>query len=228
MVECSLVVAVVGLAVLARMRRRRRSVARLEVGRSAPVAFRRPGRRGRGSSLRRDGELAELADAVSRELRTGAVLPDALAGAAAAVEGSSSAELAEVLRSVAAGATLTVALVRWADAVRSPAVDAFVATATITFDLGGPGADAFEACADELRDREEVRDEVRSLVSQSTASAAMLTSLPPLAAAGFAALDPRTSAFLLGTGSGRAVSVSAVVLTSLGWWWMGRLVRGVV
>lgn len=172
-------------------------------------------------------ELPRLAEAVARQLRAGASVEAGLSAAAELVGGGVGDSLAGALRAVGSGVPLAAALQEWADAERSGELDRFVATAILAGESGGAAAAPFDAVADRLRDRAELVDEVRSLTSQSRASAALLSGLPPFAAIGLATVEPETLAFLVATPLGLLCTGAAIGLTGTGWWWMRWLTSGV-
>lgn len=210
--------------------RQRRSRAHVLVDAAAGLDDRLRRRRSRRRSERRDArrvaaELPRLAEAIARDVRAGASVAEALVGGSEVVGGVVAADLGAVGRALGSGASMADALGAWRDRRAVPALDQFVGTVLIGAELGGRAAGALEGVAVSLRDQAEVLDEVRALTSQSRASAALLTGLPPLAATGLAVIEPETARFLSRTTAGLSCLAVASALVVAGWWWMDRLCR---
>ena len=197
-----------------------------------PASSARSRWQGRASARRRarrrlDAELPRLAEAVARELAAGAALAAAIGAAAESVGPELGREVERVLADVDAGVSLRSALAAWRTRCSARGVGQFVAVAQLSLKLGGETAPAFAAVGSSLRDHLELDDELRALTSQSRASAALLTGLPPAAALGLGAIEPATLRFLVGSPLGLAGTVVAAGLTAAGWTWMSWLVGGV-
>jgi len=183
----------------------------------------------RPRSTRTDARhLPAVAACVSRLVRSGVPLPDALAdaGRTVAPAGSSLAdELGEVAAAVERGWTVEDALERWRGRCDDPAVDLVVTACRLGHVHGGDLPGALDGAALMLSDRVDVEDEARALATQARSSAAVLVALPVVGAAGFALLDPGVGRTLLGTPLGWACLVVGGALDAAGALALRHLVR---
>lgn len=182
-------------------------------------------RRGRGEALM-EAALPALLEAVSRSLRSGASLRQALEEAAPNQGGQLGIELRRVVSEGGQGRPLADALDGLAIRRPLPGVRLAVAALCLGIETGGAQARAVDGVAATLRDRLAVSAELRALSSQARLSA-LVIGLAPIAFGGLAAAtDPRTAHFLFGTGAGLAILVTGLALDGAGWLWMQRLARG--
>jgi len=194
------------------------------VGAAIPVAW--VVSRGDRESLQVTESLPEMLELLARSLRGGADLHLALKDLATSGN-AAGRSLAPVLRRVEAGGRLGESLDQWV--VDLGHRDASVVRAVVRLgdSTGGSMAPAFDRAAATIRERSALRGEIRSLTSQSRASA-MVIALSPV---GFlvvvAATDPKTSHVLFSTAIGRACLVGGLFLDGLGLLWMSRLTAGV-
>ena len=173
-----------------------------------------------------EAALAPLLERVARGLRSGATLAQALEESAEETPVLRD-ELRVVLREVANGDALVVALDRLAVRRPLPAVKLAVAALALGAETGGAQAQALDGLAATLRDRQAVAAEVRALSSQARLSALVITMAPLGFALFAAATDPRSSRFLLRTPIGIACLTVGLALDAVAAWWMARITRSV-
>jgi tight adherence protein B len=127
---------------------------------------------------------------------------------------------------VAHGSPVATALAGWAAPPGASADVRLVAAAlTLGAHAGGEVARAVDRIAVTLRERAELRGEVRALATQARASAAMLT-LAPLGFAGLvASVEPAAIGFLLTTPIGLLCLVLGLALNAAGAAWMSHITR---
>ncbi|HUR78430.1 MAG TPA: type II secretion system F family protein [Acidimicrobiales bacterium] len=170
-----------------------------------------------------DASLVCALDAVSRSVRSGGSLAQALAEAPTSVRGAVAAELAAVATAIARGRPFADALADWRSARPRPSVRLAVGALVLAADTGGPPARVIEDVASAIRARQQVAREAHALAAQARLSA-LVVGLAPL---GFMALmcvtDPRNTQVLFGTGVGIACVVTGLALDALGALWMHRL-----
>jgi tight adherence protein B len=170
---------------------------------------------------RADRSLPVMLDQVTRQLRSGASLPGAVAIAASAGTDPGTRRLGDDL---AAGAPLGPAVVAWHADCPTPARGLATAALSLAGDAGGSVASVLDGVTDTLRDRVALDREVAALSSQARASAAVLVVAPVAFAVLAAAADPRVARVLLGSPLGWACLVAGAVLDAVGALWMSRLV----
>lgn len=171
-----------------------------------------------------DVELIAAVDAMAAALRSGASLRQAVDRA-----GTPGGLIGPGLRLAAVrsrgGMPLDGALAAWArDAPAEGA--ALVVDALAMAGLVGAGqADALDAVARTLRERQAQAREQRALTSQARASAVVLVCAPVGFSIAVAVADPRVAHTLLATPGGWACVMGGVVFDAAGAWWMAALVR---
>ncbi len=183
---------------------------------------------------RRDTAVAPVLEAVARELRIGATLPEAVRHVA-----SRPGPLADDLQAVCRRADLGLG---WASAIRgwgrhgsskpgrSRSGFGSVASASAALALahaaGGPAAGPLDALATRLRRRQAVAAEVTALSTQGRWSAWVVVLIPVGALVLTAVADPATVHGLTTTGVGRACLLGGLALDALGAGWMRMIIRG--
>ena len=186
------------------------------------IARARPGRR----LARRDAQLPDALDRLAASIRAGQAVGPALVELAGSVPEPLGADLRRVAASLAHGAPVGAALAVWAhqpDA--SPDVRLAAAALTLGADAGGEVARAVDRVSGTLRERAELRGEVRALATQARASAAVLA-VAPLAFTGLVAtVQPAALGFLLATPIGLACLGLGLALEAAGATWMSRITR---
>jgi tight adherence protein B len=164
--------------------------------------------------------------ALARELRAGRSLHLGLR-AVAADAGLTTSGLAEVVRRSDAGEPVAVALAGWVDRLDHPDARLVRAVLVIGDATGVALAGSLDRAAASMRERADLRAEVRALTAQSRASAALLTVAP----FGFLALMASVDRTVLTAGLTSPLGGAALVvgggLDGLGWWWMRRQLAGV-
>jgi tight adherence protein B len=177
---------------------------------------------------RRDRQLPDALDRLASALRAGDVVGPAMVALAQEVADPLGAELRTVAAQIEHGAPVADALAAWSSASDSSADVQMVAAAlTIGARAGGEVARAVDGVAATLRERHELRAEVRALATQARASAAVLAGAPLGFAVLVAAVEPRAVGFLLTTPVGLACLIAGVGLDGLGVLWMARITRSV-
>lgn len=180
----------------------------------------------RRTAAQREQQLVPMLEAMASDLRAGS----ALAPAFVAVAHATAAPLGNDLRVVAAeiqhGAPLGQALDRWgARAGDGGAVHLVVAALTVAATAGGEVARSVDRLASTLRERRDLRAEVRSLATQARASAAVLVAAPLGFAALVAGVEPGAITFLASSPIGLLCLAGGLTLDALGATWMGRILR---
>ena len=180
----------------------------------------------RRRSARRDAQLPELLERIASGLRAGLALGPSVV---AATEGSPAPladDLAPVARALRHGTPLGVALEHWAaQPTASEDVRLVAAALELSRQAGGSASRAVDRVAATLRERRELRAEVRSLATQARASAGVLAVAPLAFTALVATIEPGVVGVLVTTPLGAGCLLGGVTLQGLGATWMTRIVR---
>jgi tight adherence protein B len=175
---------------------------------------------------RRDAQLPDALDRLAAALRAGQAIGPALVELAATAPDPLGPELRRVAGRLAHGASVAAALAHWAGAPGTSADVRLVAAAlTLGAEAGGEVARAVDRISVTLRERAELRGEVRALATQARASAAVLTLAPLGFAALVATVEPDAIAFLLTTPVGLVCLALGLALDAAGAAWMSRITR---
>lgn len=187
------------------------------------VLFARRDRRDRRLLL----ALPDALELVSRSLRSGSSLLQALAEAATSVGGPLGSAFDRVVRGVQRGESLDHALQRFVR--QTPLSEIRIATAALALaaESGAGPSRALDGVGSSLRDSHRLRAELGALTSQARTSALVLIALPFVFVAVNAAVDPSALAFLVTDDAGRLCLVVGLILDAVGWVWMSRLVQQV-
>lgn len=169
-------------------------------------------------------DLALVLELLARELRGGA----SLAAAMAALPSDADLGLRELRRRVDQGAALGDELDRWSEGLDGRDSSLVRAVLRLGVSTGAALADALDRTAGVIRERRALDDELRALAAQSQASATMIAVAPLGFLIVFALADPSAMTFLVASPLGWACLLAGVALDLVGFWWMRRLVAGVV
>lgn len=181
--------------------------------------------RGRDSVRRVVGQLPELLDLLTRSLRSGRSIVQAIGDVGAELGGPLGRELRLVERSLRSGQPVDQALRELTVRLPDPQVRVVAAALVLAAESGGEAGRALDGVARSLRDRMAVASEIRALVSQSSMSALVLAVLPIGFTLLMTAVDPTRIDFLLGDPIGRVCLGAGLALDGAGWIWMRRVIR---
>jgi|JI10StandDraft_1071094.scaffolds.fasta_scaffold353574_2 tight adherence protein B len=175
-------------------------------------------------SRRLSAQLSDALDIVARALRAGHAFTDALRMAAAELPAPIGEELAQTAEEHRLGLELRECLTGLVERVpESFDVRLFVGAVLLNRDTGGNLIEVLENMAETIRDRVVFEGKVRALTAEVRTSAAILASLPFLAAVALAAVQPDYLSPLLQPGLGRTLLTAGVVSMGLGVLVMRRL-----
>jgi tight adherence protein B len=181
--------------------------------------------RARRRAARRDAQLPEALERMASSVRAGSSVGAALTEVAHDAPSPLAEELAFATAALGHGASLDVALAGWAaTAGNSPEVGLAITALGLGGHAGGEVARALDRVAATLRERRELRAEVRALATQARASAGVLIVAPLGFAALVSTIEPEVATFLLASPLGLACLVAGLALDALGALWMSRIV----
>lgn len=164
--------------------------------------------------------VGELAERLAAQLRSGASLPEAIAGASTTEE-RLGGDLETLCRKLRRGEAVDESLAEFG-AVGSTERALLVAALRMVARHGGRTADALDGVAGTVRDRTAVNAELAAQTSQARYSAWVLAALPPLFLVLGAVVDPRLLGALVSWGGAAALAV-ALAFELLGAVWIRRI-----
>lgn len=165
---------------------------------------------------RGDAQLPEVLDQLSASLRAGHGLNQAIAGTAHTMPAPLGPELARVVSETEMGRSLEEALEGMAERVGSHDLRWTVRAMVIQARTGGRLSEILEVLADFMRDREEVRREVKALTADGRASALVLSALPFFVSGLILAVRPEYLTPMFHSPAGRAMLLAAGVMLLVG------------
>lgn len=195
----------------------------LALGLAGPLLARWSG----GREVRAQTAALPLAlEEVSRSLRAGRSLRQAIAETGTRLPGALGAELAQIARLAADGLPLTDAVAWWRSARPAREVRLACAALTLCARAGGEPARALDGVAATIRAEQALAGEVRAQSAQARLSAVCIT-LAPLLFTGLTCLgDEATATFLFRTRAGWACLAVGLGLDLLAAVWMRRILAG--
>jgi tight adherence protein B len=182
-------------------------------------------RQAQRNAARADEQLPEVLDRMAASLRAGHSLVHAMESVAERGAAPLGPEFARVLAETDIGRPFDEAMEAMAARVGSVDLRWSVRAILIQSRTGGRLADLLEVLAEFMRDREEVRREVRALTADGRISALVLIGLPIGVAAALLVVSPGYLAPLVTEPFGIALLTGAILLMALSTLWIRRLVR---
>lgn len=174
---------------------------------------------------RRDAQLPAFLERLASSIRAGNTPGAAFVATARTTPDPLARELARVAAEVDHGAALAAALARWGAGTRSPHVRLAAEALGLAAECGGEVARSVDRVAATLRERWEVRGEVRALATQARASAFVLAVIPIGFTALVAGIDPTVWTVLITSPLGLVCLTAGLLLEALGAIWMIRILR---
>lgn len=178
-----------------------------------------------GSSEAIETAMSSFADAIANALGAGASLHQAVFDAAETVGGQIGSEIEVVRRRMLSGWTFDEALASWPRTDSSDGARMIVSVCSMSQNIGGPSASSFRACADALRQKQQLDNDIRGASAQAKASGVMLAVLPFGAGVLMSLLDPAVGRLLFASPVGWSLIGAGIALDLAGLRWMMRMVR---
>lgn len=188
-----------------------------------PFGWRRRSRRRRGETL--EVQLADMVEAVVMALRSGLSLAHALDYAATEMEEPLAPLLNRMIAEQRLGRPFDAALASFGRAIATEDARLFVLVVTIHARSGGDLANALDEVSSTLRQRISVRRELRALTAQGRLSGVILGSVPLVFFLFLAATSQRELAPVYRSPAGMAMIATGLVLESLAYLWIRRLLK---
>jgi tight adherence protein B len=169
--------------------------------------------------------LPDVLQLISGSLRSGFSLNQAVAAVVREGNEPVASEIARALTEVRLGSDLEDALDRVADRMNCADLHWVVIAVRISREVGGNLAEVLMNTVGTMRERAQIRGQIRVLSAEGRISARILISLPFLLAGYLVAFRPSYLRPLYTTGVGIGLVIGGVVLLGLGAFWISRLVK---
>jgi tight adherence protein B len=170
-------------------------------------------------------QLPDTLQLLAGSLRSGFSLNQALTSVVRQGNEPTASEFARTLTEVRLGANLEDALDDTADRMRCEDLHWVVIAIRIAREVGGNLAEVLTTTMYTMRERVELRGQVRVLSAEGRLSARILTGLPFFILGYFAIINPKYIHPLFHTGFGIGMLLFGAVLLSVGSFWLSRLVN---
>lgn len=172
-----------------------------------------------------DAQVPDTLQMFSGGLRAGHSLLRAIDAAAQENDGPMAAELSRIVNETRIGRDLGESM---ADVSRRTASEDFywIAQAIeIHREVGGDLAEVLDHVGETIRDRNQVKGQVRALSAEGRISALVLMALPILMFIGLVTFNPTYSRVFTTTFIGFAMLGAAIILLSVGGLWLSRIIK---
>jgi tight adherence protein B len=165
-------------------------------------------------------QLPSLLQEVASSMRGGHALVPALSSMAAAAAQPSHDEWMRVLADEQLGVPLQEALAPMAERMQSEDISQVALVAALQMRTGGNMAEVLERVSDSVRERGELRRELRALTGQARLSRYVVTALPFGVGIFITIVNPSYEKPLYETAVGIAMLIAALILVTIGSIWM--------
>lgn len=170
-------------------------------------------------------QLDDTLQLISGNLRAGYGLVQALDGVARDVEDPTSEEFARIVNETRLGRDLGAALDLTAERMRSDDFAWAAQAIMINRETGGNLAEVLQNVAATIRERNQIRRQVKALSAEGRLSATILTLLPVVVFLAVLVLQPSYIQFFFQTLIGWLAIVLALILLGVGTFWMFAVTR---
>lgn len=171
---------------------------------------------------------AQVADAlllITNCLRSGTGFLDAMEAVAQEMDPPISEEFQRSLSDIAIGVSVDEAFIRLSSRCRSEDLDLAVTAFKIQREVGGSLAEILANIAETIRERQKLRQEVRTLSAQGKLSGIILCALPFVLMVGMQIVNPGYLSLLFTTSEGHAMLLVGLCLQIVGALIISRLVK---
>jgi tight adherence protein B len=174
--------------------------------------------------LRRiEQQLPEALTVMSKSLKVGSGLLQALGYAAEETPAPLGHELRRVLRDLQLGAEPEIVFGELSNRVGSGDLDIVATALIIQRRVGGNLSEILNNVANTVRERQTIQNEVRVLTSRQRLTANLVALLPVVVALGFFAINPDVARLLVDTQAGRIALAIGIFFELFGLWLIRRL-----
>jgi Flp pilus assembly protein TadB/Mg-chelatase subunit ChlD len=170
-------------------------------------------------------QLPDMLQLIASSLRSGFSLSQALDGVVREGAQPAASEFARALTEARLGVALEDALDQGAERMKSQDLAWVVMAVRISRDVGGNLAEVLLTTVHTMRERVQLKRQIRALSAEGRLSAYILIALPILVAGWFALVRPDYLRPLYTVAPGITMLVVAVLGVLIGSWWMSRIVK---
>ena len=170
-------------------------------------------------------QLPDVLQLIAGSLRSGFSLNQAVAAVVREGTEPTASEFARALTEVRLGSTLEDALDRVAERMECADLHWVVLAVRISREVGGNLAEVILNTVGTMRERAQIRGQIRVLSAEGRISARILVALPFLLAAYLLLTNPAYLKPLYTTGIGVVLMISGAVLLAVGTFWINRIVK---
>ena len=182
-------------------------------------------RRISGRTRKLEQQMVEMLQMLASGLRAGFGLIQALEGAADQLPEPLSTELQRTLRDISVGASVEEALTALNNRVGSPDFDIVITAILIQRSVGGTLAEILDNVAHTMRERERIRGEIQTLTSQQRMTGYIIGGIPVGLAGIFYIVSPDFTGLLVTEPLGRLMLGAAMVLETIGFLVIRKIVN---
>lgn len=172
-----------------------------------------------------DEQVPDTLQMLAGGIRVGHSLLRAIDAAAQESEAPMSEELARVVNETRIGRDLGASLSDVAQRTGSEDFLWIARAIEIHREVGGDLAEVLDHVGDTIRDRNQLRGQVRALSAEGRMSAIVLMALPVVMFVGLILLNPLYARVFTSTLPGYLMIAAALILLTLGGFWLGRIVK---
>jgi tight adherence protein B len=170
-------------------------------------------------------QLSDTLQLLAGSLRSGHSLMQAVDAVASEAEAPTSKEFRRLVVETRLGRSTELSLAAMARRMGSEDFEWVAQAIAIHREVGGDLADVLDNVAATMRERNQVRRQVKALTAEGRLSAWILLALPFCVAAFMAMTNPEYIGLLFVSGIGRVLLVGALVLMTAGALWLRKIVR---
>jgi tight adherence protein B len=172
-----------------------------------------------------ESQLVELLQMLASGLRAGFGFLQAVEGAAEQLPAPLSVEIRRMLRDTSMGASVEQALGNLNQRVGSPDFDIVITAVLIQRSVGGNLAEILDNVAHTMRERERIKGEIRTLTSQQRMTGYVIGGIPVGLGAAFMVISPDFMSLLFTDPLGHIMLGAALVLETIGFLIIGKIVN---
>lgn len=172
-----------------------------------------------------DEQVPDTLQLLTGGMRAGHSLLRAIDAAAQESDGPMAEELSRIVNETRIGRDLGDSMVDVARRTRSEDFEWIAQAIEIHREVGGDLAEVLDHVGETIRDRNQIRRQVKALSAEGKVSALVLLALPIVMFFALMLLNPTYAHTFTSTLPGYLMIGAAVVMLGLGWFWLSRLIR---
>jgi len=170
-------------------------------------------------------QVLEFIDTISNSLKAGLSFNQSLENASMQISNPMGQELNFVLKQNSLGVNIDTALSKMSDRIKCDNFSLVIAAITTTRQLGGNLPQIFTTISETIRDRESMEGKINALTAQGKMQALMMSSMPLILMIGVYLIDKKTIMPLFETTIGKMLLVLMIILNSLGYFFINKIVN---